>query len=63
MIVQIPCLDELQTGVVGGNFVGLIVNPIHQNAGKQEVGENHDPLETQHGALFQCRHDQRKGNA
>ena len=63
VVVQVARLDELQARVLGCHFIGLIVDAVHQNASEQKIGEHHDPLEPQLGALFQSRHDQREGNA
>ena len=40
MIFEVPSLDELYIAKLGGNFVGVGVNPVDQNARKQEIGEN-----------------------
>ena len=63
VVVQITRLDELQTGVVCGDFIGLVVNPVHQNARKQKVRKDDDALEPKHGALFQRWHHQRERHA
>ena len=63
VVVQITGLDELQAGEGRCDFVGLVVDAVDQHAGEQEVGEDHDPLEAEHGAFFQRRDDQREGHA
>ncbi len=47
MVAQIVRLQELDLGVSGRDLVGLLVDPPHQHAGEQEVGEHHDPLEAE----------------
>ncbi|CAI8419636.1 MAG: Uncharacterised protein [Rhodospirillaceae bacterium] len=63
VVVEITGLDELQAGESRRNFIGLVVDAVDQHAGEQEVGEDHDPLEAEHGAFFQRRDDQREGHA
>ena len=62
MIIEVACLDELDIGVAGSDFIGKAVNAVDQNAGKKEIGENDNPLETKLGDVFKAGLDQREGH-
>ena len=63
MIIEVACLDELDIGVAGGDFISEAVNTVDENAGKEEIGKNDNPLETKLGDVFKARLDQREGHA
>ena len=42
MVVQVAGLDELDTRIFRRDRVGMVVDPLDQDAGEQEVGEHDD---------------------
>ena len=62
MIFEIPCLDELDITKLGGDFIGMAVNPINQNASKQEIGENDNAFVTQFHGFAQTGINARMGH-
>ena len=62
MVAQIACLDELFVGMFGGDLVGEPVDPVDQDARKQEIREHDDPFVGKHRNMLQTRCDQREGH-
>ena len=63
MVVQVAGLDELDLGMARRHPVAVRVDPFHQHAGKEEIGEHDDALEAQAHGMFEPRLDQREGHA
>ncbi len=63
MVVEVGRLDELDAGVRGGHPVGVFVDPVHQDAREQEIGEDDNAPEAELHHMLQRRLDQRKGDA
>ena len=50
MVAEVARLDELDLGVARRDLIGLLVDPLHQDAGEQELGEHDDPAEAEAAA-------------
>ena len=63
MVIQIAGLDEFNIGICRCNAVGKAVNPVDQNAGKQEIRKHDDAFIAELCRVFQTRLHQREGHA
>ena len=63
MVLQIGRLDELDLRMTRGNQIGVVVNSLHQDAGKEKVGKDDDAAIAKLYGMLQPRLDQRKGDA
>ena len=52
MVVQIAGLDELDVRELGCDRVGVVVDPLDQDAGEQEVGEHDDAAVSKLGRML-----------
>lgn len=62
MVAQIGRFDERNSGILCCNLIGEPVNPVNQDAGKEEVGKDHDPFVTQLCRMVEAWFNQWKGN-
>ena len=62
VVVQIPGLDEIDAGVFHRCLIGEPVNPVDQNAGKQEIREDDDALVSKPCDVIEARFNKREGH-
>ena len=62
MVVQVAGLDEFRPGVPFRHNVGEAVDPVHQHAGEQEIGEDDDAAVAELGRMIEARFNQGKRN-
>lgn len=63
VIAQITSFDELDVFVFCRHLIGETIDPVDQDAGKQEVREHNDALVRQACYVLQARLNQREGHA
>ena len=63
VVIQVRRLDKFDIRMGGGNFVRIVIDPVDQDTGEQEIREDNDPLVTQPGSMFETRLNQREGDA
>lgn len=63
VVIQIARLDELDLRMPRRHLVGITIDALHQDASKQEVGEDNDALVAKLGGMGQARLYQREGHA
>ena len=62
MILEITCLDEFNIAKFSRNFIGVGIDAVNQNAGKQEIREHDNALVAKLHGFAQARVDARVGN-
>ena len=62
MVIQVPCLDELDIRMGRRHLVGEAVDAVDENAAEQEIGEHDDTLEAKPCYMLKTWLDQRKGH-
>ena len=62
MVVQVAGLDELDIRELRRDRVGVVVDPLDEDASEQEVGEHHDAPVAQLRRVLQGGGDQREGD-
>ena len=63
MVVEVGRLEELDLRMARRHAVGGVVDPLHQDPGEEEVGEDHDAPVAKLGGVLQARLHQREGDA
>ena len=46
MVIEVGCLDEFNLRMPLGDKIGMIINSLNEDSGKQKIGKNHDPFKT-----------------
>ena len=62
VIAEIAGGDKLDRRVILSNPFGVLTDPTHQDAGKQEIWGHHNPTETQANDMAQAWLNQREGD-
>ena len=63
LCVEIRGLDKLDVRVSGRDRIGVVVNPLYEDAGEQEIRENDNAPEPELCRMFQAGLDERKCDA
>ena len=46
MVIEVGCLDEFNLRMPLGDKIGVIINSLNEDSGKQKIRKNHDPFKT-----------------
>ncbi len=63
VVIKVRRLDELNLGMPGGDHIGVVVDPLHQHPGEEEIGKDDDALVAEPCRVLEPRLDEREGDA
>ena len=63
VVIEIASLDELYVRIFGRDFIGVGVNPLHQNAGEKEIRKDDNSFVAKFGCVLEARPYQRKSDS
>ena len=46
MVIEVGGFDEFNLRMPLGDKIGMIINSLNEDSGKQKIGKNHDPFKT-----------------